>query len=281
MKAVNPIAHPEPAGAAGAHEKLGTLDVDAYLADPERKQAFVTPMFDIIAPRYDDFTRLFSFGMDRRWKRLAIDRLVAALAVDGIHAPLVVDLASGTGDIGIGVARAIEAAEVVGIDASPRMTEAASMRLRAGGADADLGGRVDARIGDMSALDLGASSVDAITAGYGVRNVPDARRAVREMARVLKPGGRLVTLDFYRPERSLWRALLLAYLRVAGDVVGWWWHRDPVVYGYIARSIDRFMSWQAFTTLLRDEGFGQIRVTRFLGGGIALHEATRRPRSDG
>ena len=99
---------------------------------------------------------------------------------------------------------------------------------------------------------------------------------MREMARVLRSGGTLITLDFYRPEFSLWRALLLRYLTVAGNLVGWLWHRDPVVYGYISRSIDHFMSWQAFSALLEREGFVVDRVVRHLGGGIALHVATRR-----
>jgi demethylmenaquinone methyltransferase/2-methoxy-6-polyprenyl-1,4-benzoquinol methylase len=125
----------------------------------------------------------------------------------------------------------------------------------------------------MDRLALPDASVDVVTAGYGVRNTPDARRAVREMARVLRPGGVVVTLDFYRPQFAPWRRLLLAYLAGAGNLVGWWWHREPVVYGYIARSIDHFMSWQAFSRLLRDEGMAPVAVRRFLGGGIAIHVA--------
>ena len=127
----------------------------------------------------------------------------------------------------------------------------------------------------MSALAVESGSMDIVTAGYGVRNVPDAATAVREMARVLRPGGTLLTLDFYRPQFAPWRALLLWYLKAAGNAVGWWWHRDPVVYGYIARSIDHFMSWQQFRALLEREGFEVKSVKRHLGGGIALHEALK------
>ena len=259
--------------------KLGTLDLEAHLADPARKQAFVTPMFDTIAPRYDDFTRLFSFGMDRRWKADAVSRISEIARERGLlQRPRidVLDLAAGTGDIAVAIARALPGARVTALDASPRMVEQASARLRDRARDADVAERVTPVVGDMSAIDAATASLDIVTAGYGVRNVPDSAQSVREMARVLRPGGTLVTLDFYRPAFSPWRALLLWYLGLAGNAVGWWWHRDPVVYGYIARSIDHFMSWQAFSALLESEGFLVNRVQRYLGGGIALHEATRR-----
>lgn len=262
--------------------RLGDLDLAAHLTDPARKQAFVTPMFDVIAPRYDDFTRLFSFGMDAGWKAAAIRAVtsavsatvsptVSASAGGGQAVRDVLDLACGTGDLAVGMARALPQSRVTAIDASPRMIEAAVARLHQ--RDRDLAPRVTARVGDMIALDLPDASIDLVTAGYGVRNVPDAATSIREMRRVLRPGGRLMLLDFYRPESALWRSLLLGYLKAAGNVVGWWWHRDPVVYGYIAHSIDHFMSWQACRALLTAEGFRVERVTRYLGGGVARHDA--------
>lgn len=250
--------------------KLGTLDVDAYLADPSRKQAFVTPMFDIIAPRYDAFTRLFSLGMDAGWKR----RAIAAAAAAAPGARTVLDLASGTGDVAAQLARALPHAAVTALDASPRMIDAARERLRT--RDADVAARVTPVVGDMMALPQEAASVDVVSASYGVRNVPDPVQCVREMARVLRPGGILVTLDFYQPGFGPWRALFLWYLSVAGNLVGWLWHRDPVVYGYIARSIRDFMTADAFSTLLEREGFEVIGVSRALFGGIAQHVARRR-----
>ena len=274
--------------------RLGALDVEAYLGDPDRKQQFVTPMFDVIAPRYDAFTRLFSFGMDARWKREA---LAAAIAAAKLRAPLrALDLACGTGDFAVALAVALPSVRVTGVDASPKMIQQAEQRLRSAALPSasrrsasalpashrsaslttDVIDRISVQVGDMMALDATDASVDLVTVGYGVRNVPDAAVAVREIARVMRPGGTLVTLDFYRPEFSLWRVLLLGYLTVAGNLVGFLWHRDPVVYGYISRSIDHFLSWQAFSALLEREGFVVDRVVRHLGGGIALHVATRR-----
>lgn len=264
---------------------LAALDVDAHLADPSRKQAFVTPMFDVIAPRYDDFTRLFSFGMDARWKAQAIR--VAAGALDAVVSaerpgaevapPLAVDLACGTGDLAIGVARAARdrhpMLQVLGVDAAVEMVRHAQRRLA--GADLDVAGMVHVAHGDMTAIALPDGAASLVTAGYAVRNAPDATLAIREAARVLRRGGTYITLDFYRPAFAPWRLALLTYLRVAGDLVGWTWHRSPVVYGYIARSIDHFMSWQAFSAQLTAHGFRVRSVTRWLGGGVALHVAER------
>lgn len=263
------LRDPAPVDPDGGPARLGDLDVDAYLRDPARKQAFVTPMFDRIAPRYDAFTRLFSFGMDAGWKREAI----AAARGERRDVGAVLDLACGTGDLAVALARQWPAALVAALDASPRMIDAAHARLAREAAD--VASRVTPMVGDMMLLPQATASVDVVTASYGVRNVPDAAGAVREMARVLRPGGVLVTLDFYRPTGVLWRALFLGYLQVAGNLVGWLWHRDPVVYGYIARSIAHFMSEAEFTALLEREGFRVQSVRRYLQGGVARHVAVR------
>lgn len=266
---------PEPTNAHTRARQLASLDVDAHLADPARKQAFVTPMFDVIAPRYDAFTRLFSFGMDAVWKRAAI--AVAAAHLEQVardRQPRLVDVACGTGDLAFGVIRATTpASRALGVDASFAMTQHARERLR--GDDQDVAESVRIVTGDMCALPVRDETVDVLTAGYGVRNAPHPLLAIREAARVLKVGGLYITLDFYRPRVAPWRALLLGYLYVAGNAVGWAWHRTPVVYGYIARSIDHFMSWQDFSLALQSNGFRVRTVTRWLGGGVALHVAER------
>ena len=249
--------------------KLGSLDVDANLTDPRRKQAFVTPMFDIIAPRYDAFTKLFSLGMDADWKR----RAIAAVLAVAPGARQVLDLASGTGDVAARLARALPHATVEALDASPRMIDAARERLCT--VDADVASRVTPMVGDMMALPQERATIDVVSASYGVRNVPDPTQCIREMARVLRPGGALVTLDFYRPNFAPWRALFLWYLGAAGNLVGWLWHRDPIVYGYIARSIRDFMTADEFSALLQREGFEVVSVRRYLFGGIAQHVARR------
>jgi demethylmenaquinone methyltransferase / 2-methoxy-6-polyprenyl-1,4-benzoquinol methylase len=245
---------------------LRGLDVDDYIADPARKQRFVTPMFDIIAPRYDRFTRVFSFGMDRGWKSELMAEL-PAFAPAGFAA---LDLACGTGDLAFAIGARLPDAHVLGIDASSRMIDMAEERRRRARNE-----QLTFRVGDMASLELPSESVDVVTVGYGLRNVPNYQAALREIARVLRPGGLLLTLDFYRPESAAVRRVLLAYLSAAGNLVGWLWHREPVVYGYIARSIEHFVSWQRFSSELTRAGFVVDAARPKLLGGIALHCARR------
>ena len=245
---------------------LREMDLETHLSDPAIKQRFVTPMFDVIAPRYDDFTRVFSLGMDRGWKRELIAEATRVASPEGE----VLDLACGTGDLALDIARTLPGARVTGLDASSGMVAAAARR-----AAAEARSDVRFAVADMSRLDAATGSVTLLTAGYGFRNVPDHRAALREAARVLQPGGHLLTLDFYRPENPLWRALLVAYLTLAGGLVGWLWHRVPVVYAYLGPSVEHFVSWQQFSRDLAAEGFVVERVRRKLLGGIAIHVARR------
>lgn len=224
-------------------------------------------MFDLIAPRYDRFTRVFSLGMDAGWKRELIGLLAASVGPSA----RVLDLACGTGDLAFAAATYAPSGETIAIDASRRMVDAARLRARREPA----GAHVRFAVGDLAALDMADASVDAVTAGYALRNVPDHRLALGEIARVLRPGGTLLTLDFYRPESALWRAMFLSYLTIAGNAFGWMWHREPVVYGYIARSIAHYVSWRAFARSLREAGFTVLDVRRKLHGGVAIHHARR------
>ena len=242
-------------------------DVDAMLRDPTRKQQLVTPMFDLVAPRYDVFTRRFSFGMDARWK----GDLVARVATEAPRGARLVDVACGTGDLAFALAAARPDLAITGVDASSRMLALASARREALGLP-----NVHLVEGDLARLALPDASVDVVTGGYAVRNAPSWTGAIGELARVLRPGGLLCTLDFFLPGPAVWRALFLGYLAAAGRVVGWWWHREPMAYGYIASSIRHFTTAADFSRALETDGLDVRRVDRRLLGGIALHTAVRR-----
>ena len=109
-----------------------------------------------------------------------------------------------------------------------------------------------------------------------LENTPDWRASIVELSRVIRPGGHLLTLDFFLPESRVWRSAFLGWLAVAGRTVGWLWHREPVVYGYIAASIRHFTTADGFAASLREHGFDVHRTHRWLAGGIALHHAVRR-----
>lgn len=246
---------------------LARVDLQAVLHDPARKQGFVTPMFEHIAPRYDAFTRLFSFGMDAGWKRT----LGAWLAGQSPAPRTILDLACGTGDLAVLAARTHLGATVRGIDAASRMIAEAERRLATSPVPT-----VRFEVGDLTAIDAPDASVDAVLAGYAFRNVPRLDDGLAEVARVLRPGGRLYVLDFYRPAAAWWRALFVGYLRVSGSAVGWWWHRAPVIYAYIADSIASYVSADAFDAALARHGLAVERRRDVLLGGVAMHAARRR-----
>lgn len=244
-------------------------NLGASLRDGARKQSFVTPLFDLIAPRYDQFTRAFSYGMDARWK----SELIEWIAEDhpAGSALRVLDVACGTGDLALEIAARRPAARVLGIDLSQEMLRLATARVRANDRE-----RLRFEPGDMARLSLPAASVDVISAGYAVRNAADPRAALGEFARVLRPGGRLYILDFFRPAGAAWRTLYLGYLRLAGMAVGWWWHRAPAAYEYIAASIEHFATRDEFVRWLSSADLRVDRVATRLGGGVAVIAATRR-----
>jgi demethylmenaquinone methyltransferase/2-methoxy-6-polyprenyl-1,4-benzoquinol methylase len=239
------------------HELTPRLD-DAFVT-PEAKRRYVRRLFATIAPRYDLITRVLSFGQDQRWKR----RLLALAEIGSGSA--VLDLACGTGDLSF--AAAARGADVVGIDITPEMLVLARAR--------DDGARVRLAAGDMTALPLPDARFDVITTGYGLRNVPDLAAALAEIHRVLRPGGRLCSLDFDRPEPRLTRAVYLSYLTAVGGALGWLLHRDADTYRYIPASIRRYPGARGVAALMRDAGFRDVRHVRVLGGLMAIHVASR------
>lgn len=242
--------------------RLRDLNQHAHLSDPARKQRYVTVLFDLIAPGYDRFTRIFSFGMDRRWKRLVLLDVAQAQP----RPQLVLDLACGTGDLARAAAQALPNASIVGLDVSREMLRVAARTPATGASPRWVAA-------DLLALPVPDHVVDLVLMGYGLRNTPDFRLGLREIFRVLKPGGVLVNLDFYQPEHRLWRRLFLGYLRVAGAAAGWLWHREPDAYAYIAPSIAHFVTVAEFNSALVDAGFQLKRLFPRLGGGIAVHAA--------
>lgn len=234
------------------------------LATPEGKRRYVRRLFATIADRYDLITVVLSYGRDRAWKR----RLVGLSgAQPGTRA---LDLACGTGDIAF--ALATRGAHVVGLDVTIRMLELANLKTRT---PPSLVSRPSFLTGDMMALPVRDASFDLVTAGYGIRNVPQIAPALAEIHRVLLPGGRFLSLDFNKPANRLLRAIYFGYLTVVGSALGWMLHRDPDTYRYIPESIRRYPGASGVARLLEEAGFADCRVVPLLGGLMAINLAAK------
>jgi demethylmenaquinone methyltransferase/2-methoxy-6-polyprenyl-1,4-benzoquinol methylase len=242
------------------------VNLRSAFQSPEAKRRYVRGLFATIADRYDFITVLLSYGLDRRWKR----RLIAEAGVR--RGETVLDLACGTGDIAFEAAA--RGASVFGLDITPRMIVLAREKvLRIESAGVSPAPRF--LVGDMCALPFPDQSVDVVTTGYGLRNVPVIEEATDEIARVLKPGGRLASLDFNRPESRVVRVVYLAYLSVVGAALGWILHGDPDTYRYIPESIRRYPGAAGVAAILRAKGFQSVQIRRVLGGLMAVHTATK------
>jgi demethylmenaquinone methyltransferase/2-methoxy-6-polyprenyl-1,4-benzoquinol methylase len=232
------------------------------IATPDGKRRYVRRLFATIADRYDLITVLLSYGQDQRWKKRLVD---LAAPAPGARA---LDLATGTGDIAFRLADA--GARVSGVDVTHRMIELARQKTasRAGPVPVFL-------VGDMIGLPFADESFDIATAGYGLRNVPDLRAAIDEIHRVLKRGGKALSLDFNRPSNPVVRAAYLAYLNVVGGLVGWLLHRDADTYRYIPASIKNYPGAVGVARLFEDRGFVDVECRACLWGLMTIHVARK------
>lgn len=217
-------------------------------------------LFAQIAPRYDDITVALSWGRDRHWK----DTLVRMAYVRPGEQAL--DLACGTGDLAMRLHEA--GAVVTALDVTHEMLSLARHR------DARAGAVRWVR-GDMMALPLPASSQDLVTIGYGLRNVPDLDVSLQEVRRVLRPGGRVLSLDFTLPASPLVRHAYLTYLDVVGGLFGQALHGDADAYRYIPASLRRYPGAEGVAARMADHGFVQAAAWPLLGGLMAINTARR------
>ncbi len=233
---------------------------------PEERQnsRLMRAMFTTIAPRYDFVTRLFSYGMDRRWKRRGVERLIENAALP--PRAVVLDLASGTGDFSRLVRERLPGATPVAVDLTEKMVRLARQR-----------GVSAALCADALRLPFADGAFHCVFIGYGLRNFPDLEAALQEIGRVTRPGGLMVTLDFFLPANRFLRQLYLAYLYMQGGLWGLLLHGRPRVYTYIPDSLRSFVSIDDFSALLKRMGYGQVEARAYILGGIGMHWAMKEP----
>lgn len=228
------------------------------------KPARVQAMFARIVRRYDLMNRVMTLGRDQAWRQLT----ARELQLDG-PAPLVLDLATGTGDIALAIARQYPAATIVAADFVYPMLQAAQVKSRARG-----GRPRDFVQGDALSLPFADATFDALTNGFLLRNVADLRRALREMRRVVKPGGRVACLEITRPGAPVFRQFFQLYFYHAVPVIGRLVTGDAQAYTYLPNSLTDFPRAPQLQQIMLEAGFREARY-RLLGlGAMALHIAT-------
>lgn len=213
-------------------------------------------MFDRIAPRYDLLNRILSGGLDQGWRRRLV-RLVAAPE----NARLL-DLATGTADVAVALARAYGDSMVVGSDPSENMLAVGREKLH----DLALSDRITLEVGDAQALSYPDASFDGVTMAFGIRNVPDRAKAVREMARVLRPGRRACILELGEPDNAFARLHVHHIVPRLGALLS-----GSNEYRYLQTSIEAFPRPEAFCDVMRAAGLAEVVFERLAFGAAHLY----------
>lgn len=226
----------------------------------------VKDLFATIAPRYDLINDLQSGGLHRLWKR----RLLKL--ANGQAGERVLDLCCGTGDIALAFAR--QGLEVTGLDFSEPMLGIARERFKVQ-KQKHAGGSVEFLRGDAMQTPFPDESFDIVSIGYGLRNLQDWEAGLREMRRVAKPGGRLLVLDFGKPDNALWRAMYFSYLRRCVPVMGKIFCGDAETHAYILESLTHYAAQHGVAAKMTELNLVRTKIVNLLGGVMSINYAEK------
>jgi demethylmenaquinone methyltransferase/2-methoxy-6-polyprenyl-1,4-benzoquinol methylase len=238
----------------------------------------VKDLFTRIAPRYDLMNDLQSFGLHRYWKHKVIN-LARPVSTD-----IALDLCCGTGDLVLLLAK--RGASVLGLDFSERMLEVAfsrnqRIRCRSEGEAPDAGPATKKHAplqfvqGDALRLPFPDQSFDIVTVAYGLRNLADLKAGLSEMRRVTKQGGRMLALDFGKPDNAIWRGIYFTYLRAFIPVLGRIFCGSASAYAYILESLKHYPAQRGVAAQMEELGLSNVRIINLLGGVMSINYAER------
>ncbi|SIT17129.1 demethylmenaquinone methyltransferase [Filimonas lacunae] len=210
----------------------------------EKKQQ-VANMFDSIAGRYDFMNRFLSAGIDVKWRKKAINLLKP------LQPQNVLDVATGTGDVAIMTARMLQPKKITGIDISEGMLEIGREKIVKQG----LSAIIDLQKGDSETINFPDNSFDAITVAFGVRNFQNLEKGLKEMLRVLKPGGKLVVLEFSRPKEPVFKTLYNIYMNLIAPGVGKMLAKNKEAYQYLNDSVQAFPEREQLVSIMQGLGY--------------------------
>lgn len=233
--------------------------------DGESKKGQVTKMFDSIAPYYDYLNRFLSLGIDILWRKQLIKKLKA------VQPKSILDVATGTADLAIEAARAVQPDYVIGVDISTEMLRVGDAKLIKKG----LSDVITLEQGDSEALRYDTDQFDAVTAAFGVRNFEHLVTGLTEMHRVLRPGGQLLILEFSRPKVFPIKQLFNGYFKYILPVIGRIKSKDPKAYQYLYESVQVFPDYDTFTDILKKIGFAQTSYQSLSFGICTIYSAKK------
>lgn len=224
----------------------------------------IRAMFDSIAPRYDFLNHFLSLGIDKRWRRKV------AKMVQQSEAEKVLDVATGTGDLAIAIAKSVKNCSVMAVDISPNMLEIAKQKVL----KLSLSDRINCSIDDALQLSFEDNSFDALTISFGVRNFEDLDRGLKELLRVVIPGGKLIIMEVSTP-KGLMAKPYMFYFKTVLPALGRLISKDRVAYSYLTESVVKFPSGEDFVDRLRLNGYNNITYTPLLNGIATIYCADK------
>ena len=230
-----------------------------YQQGPARASR-VRRLFDTIAPRYDLVNDVQSLGLHRFWKSAMLRRSGLARSQTAL------DLCCGTGDVAFLMSRT--GARVLGADFSIPMLKVAEGKAES---SKDLKTMPVFLASDALRLPFAANQFDVITISYGLRNLADLPGGLREMLRVAKPGGKILVLDFGKPDFGPWRGLYFTYLRCAVPAFGWLFHRNAAAYAYILESLTHYPAQHGVQQAMLETGYQKPQIHSILGGVMTIN----------
>jgi demethylmenaquinone methyltransferase / 2-methoxy-6-polyprenyl-1,4-benzoquinol methylase len=238
--------------------------VKPYSAEGSKKEQ-VAEMFDNISHRYDFLNHFLSLGIDKIWRRKAVNLLRDK------QPKAMLDIATGTGDFAIACLK-IKPEHVTGVDISNGMLDKGRIKMK----KRKLDDRITLEYGDSEALRFEDNTFDAITVGFGVRNFENLEKGLSEMCRVLKPGGRVAVLEFSKPSKFPIKQLFGFYSRYFIPFWGKLFGRDRRAYTYLPESVQAFPDGKDFEAVLRNCGYEPLRTRRVSGGIASIYLAEKK-----
>jgi demethylmenaquinone methyltransferase/2-methoxy-6-polyprenyl-1,4-benzoquinol methylase len=236
--------------------------IKPYQQEGSKKEQ-VSKMFDNIAPYYDFLNRLLSLGIDRNWRKKAIAK------IDRSEAKYILDVATGTADVALELAKRLHPDQVMGVDISNEMLDIGREKVRKQG----LTQVIELREGDSENLHFDDNTFDAITVAFGVRNFEHLEKGLQEMQRVLKPGGQLVVLEFSRPRIFPFKQLFNMYFRYILPLIGRLTSKDPKAYRYLYESVQAFPDGDRFLSVLKNCGYEKAEQQALTLGICTIYSA--------